>query len=192
MIKCIFTQDFSEEKPKDFPPPSARTEESVSESASGTCSRILAWEQISCSCVYLVLTVHTGLFSTAPGCISTHSFPFSEGGSISATRLKNVKVFHLFQFNLKRQIVQYIHMYIYVYYISWTRVYCGRSICQTPPSEPKESSRLQNLHFILLSCRCLIKGLTHGNLVVFRWLDYPQKSTRSCFCLHMFSSLENR
>lgn len=65
--------------PKDFPPPSARTEESVSESASGTCSRILAWEQISCPCVYLVLTVHTGLFSTAPGCISTHSFPFSEG-----------------------------------------------------------------------------------------------------------------
>lgn len=61
-------------KTKDFPTPVCM-EETVSESASGTCSRTLAWEQISGSCFYLVLTVHTGLFSTAPGCINTHSIP---------------------------------------------------------------------------------------------------------------------
>lgn len=51
---------------------------SVNESASGTWSRMVVWEQISCSCVYLVLTVHTGLFSTALGRI-TMQFPFSDG-----------------------------------------------------------------------------------------------------------------
>lgn len=46
--------------------------------------------------------------------------------------------------------------------ISWTRVYCGRSICQTPPSAPKGFSRLQSS--TIPSCGCLIKGLTCGNL----------------------------
>ena len=49
--------------PRPSPPPSVCIwRKSVSESASGTWSRMVAWEQISCSCVYLVLTVHTGLF----------------------------------------------------------------------------------------------------------------------------------
>lgn len=88
----IPTQDFQRrENPETFhllP----HTEESVSESASGTCWRMLAWEQISCSCVYLVLTVHTGLFSTAAGCINTHSFP-SQRALSHSHRAKNVKVF---------------------------------------------------------------------------------------------------
>lgn len=49
--------------PRPSPPPSVCIKrKSVSESASGTWSRMVAWEQISYSCVYLVLTVHTGLF----------------------------------------------------------------------------------------------------------------------------------
>ncbi len=49
--------------PRPSPPPSVCIwRKSVSESASGTWSTMVAWEQISCSCVYLVLTVHTGLF----------------------------------------------------------------------------------------------------------------------------------
>lgn len=53
--------------PRASPPPSVcMWRKSVSESASGTWSRMVAWEQISCSCVYLVLTVHTGFFSLCP------------------------------------------------------------------------------------------------------------------------------
>lgn len=46
-----------------IPPPSECVgRKSVSKSASGTWRWMAAWEQISCSCGYLVLTVHTGRF----------------------------------------------------------------------------------------------------------------------------------
>lgn len=48
------------------PPSGCKWRKLVSESASGIWQRMAAWEQISCSCVYLVLTVHTGLFFHCP------------------------------------------------------------------------------------------------------------------------------
>lgn len=71
LCMCIYTQDF---QLRVHPGPLHLLlcayvciwRKSVNESASGTWSRMVAWEQISCSCVYLVLTVHTGLFFHCP------------------------------------------------------------------------------------------------------------------------------
>lgn len=51
---------------------------SVSKSASGTCWRVLAQEQISCFCLSVADSSHRPFFSTTPGRINT-LFPFSRG-----------------------------------------------------------------------------------------------------------------
>lgn len=74
--------------PRPSPPPSMCIwRKSVSESASGTWSRMVAWEQISCSCVYLVLTVHTGLFFHCPWAYQ-HTVSLLRGLYLPASGLK--------------------------------------------------------------------------------------------------------
>lgn len=74
--------------PRPSPPPSVCIwRKSVSESASGTWSRMVAWEQISCSCVYLVLTVHTGFFFHCPWAYQ-HAVSLLRGLYLLASGLK--------------------------------------------------------------------------------------------------------
>lgn len=80
--------------PRPSAPPSVCIwRKSVSKSASGTWLRMVAWEQISCSCVYLVLTVHTGLFFHCPWAYQ-HTVSLLRGLYLQAPWLKMWSILH--------------------------------------------------------------------------------------------------
>lgn len=92
--------------PRPSPPPSVCTwRKSVSESASGTWSRMVAWEQISCPCVYLVLTVHTGLFFHCSWAYQ-HTVSLLRGLYLPASELKKVENYWIQDMALKKMLIE--------------------------------------------------------------------------------------